>query len=199
MKNLMRFAFLLVVSASFHVNANLIKIEHFDVNSQEIALKSYWDSYGGTKHTYTLNGDATLLFNGSGNNNTIYKMTIDLSSDSAKNISIFAGLDAGWGAEVYYNGVQSFDNDTGIWWRRNWQDSSIISLTGLGATAGQNILEIFWSENSNSGGNSFEIMEARIGRVALSESSVAAAVPEPSLVALFSLAILSLVRFRKPL
>jgi hypothetical protein len=193
MKHKILMSLVLSLAFVFSANASLISLERFNLASNPGAnLQSFWDAYTGTTEFVTISGDYSNLFRGSVNNNTIYKLTVDFSSDSAKNISLFAGLDAGYGAEAYINGISTLPKTNGLWWSNNWAGSQVISLNEIGATPGMNVLTFYWAENNNSGGNSFEIFEANIGRLALSEQSVLAAVPEPLTLTILALGLFGL-------
>lgn len=97
----------LVMASSFGANASLITIEQADLNvgTTNADLAAIWAGLSATDiSSETLIGDATLLFNGSANNNTIFKMTINVPNVNDVMFSLFTGLDAGYGAEIFVNG-----------------------------------------------------------------------------------------------
>lgn len=154
----------LFFAASFSANAALIDIESKDIGStfNEQNLKAYWDSSTSstTSEFAGLTALTGLYFNGSGNNNTLYKLTIDFGySLTARTFDFFAGLDAGKGAEIFENGNLIFDESSDIWWKRDWNNSDVINVSFVFNGNGRDTIELYWAEGFNSGGNSFKITE----------------------------------------
>jgi uncharacterized protein (TIGR03382 family) len=163
MKNKLGLLLGLFFAASFSANAVLIDIESLDINSNfsEQDLKTYWDnSTTAPTNEYTgLTALTGLYFQGSSNNNTLYKLTIDFGfSFTARTFDFFAGLDAGKGAEIFENGNLTFDDSSDIWWKLNWNDSDVINVS-FAFNGGVDKVELYWAEGFNSGGNSFKITE----------------------------------------
>ena len=146
----------LFFAVSFAANAAIITVQSADIDDlfTETDLAAYWDSITpSTSQTITL--PTGYLFNGSGNNNSIYKLTATFTEDEGSVVNFDAGLDAGYGAEVFVNGQRVFNTESNLWWTRNWNSSAVISLVDLYFGPGENIIEVFWAEDGNSGGNSF--------------------------------------------
>lgn len=185
----------LLLSISFSANAALITVERADavLGTANLDLAGYWASLSSADITSEMIQTATMLYNGSANNNTIFKMTIDVPNSVDVLFSLFAGLDAGRGAEVFVNGNLIADVNSNIWWSRSWSHSSVIAAENLNFLANQmNQIVIYWAENGNSGGNSFEFMVDGGPRLALSQDNLYSAVPAPSTIALFGLALIGL-------
>lgn len=189
--------FALVVSFTFQTQAALISVERYDLDGTNPGddLAGFWNTV--SPYTVDVIDTATLIYNGSAHNQTLFKMTVDLSSLTDRTVSLYAGFDAGYGAEAFLNGVQIANEDRNLWWGRNWDHNHVMDLADLDIASGQNTLEIFWAENRNSGGNSFRISEQRLGVQELSTAAVRAAVPEPSTIALMLLAMVGLVYSRQ--
>ena len=149
----------LFLVASFSANAALIKIESADINSNfnQIDLQAYWNTItpDNSQNVTDLSG---YFFNGSGNNNTIYKLTANFSSVNTMDVEFFAGLDAGHGAEIFVNNVLKVDIDSDIWWKRDWNNANVINVQAMFG-AGNNTIELYWAEGKNSGGNGFRLVE----------------------------------------
>jgi len=146
----------LFFAASFGANAALVTVQSADIDRSFTVtdLAAYWANITpSTPQMITL--PTGFLFNGSGNNNSIYKLTATFTEDEGSLVSFDAGLDAGYGAEVFVNGQLVFNTESNLWWSRNWNSNAVISLVDLYFGPGQNVIEVYWAEDGNSGGNSF--------------------------------------------
>ncbi len=188
----------LLVACTFSANAALVKIESASAafgNNINVDLASYWMGLDDSDITTRPFNEATLLFNGRANNNTIYKMTINLFPGNDLSLSLFAGLDAGHGAELYQNDVLVADINSNLWWGRSWANSQVIAQENMAVNAGRNQFAFYWAENGNSGGNSFEFSVNNGQRLALSAVNLQAEVPAPSTVGIFSVMLIGLGLF----
>jgi hypothetical protein len=159
---------------SIPASAALISIEKVDtqISTANALLAEYWSNFPENLKTTDDIEIATLLYNGSVFNNTLFKMTINLDHNQDFVFDLYAGLDAGRGAEVFQNEQKIFDANYNIWWQRNWQHSHVISLEDLFFSAGKNQLVLYWAENFNSGGNSFEFAFNDGNRMVLSQDNL---------------------------
>jgi len=154
----------LFFAASFSANAALINIESKGISGtfNEQNLKAYWDA-STTAFTSEFTGLTALTglyFDGPGNNNKLFKLTIDFGySLTARTFDFFAGLDAGKGAEIFENGNLIFNESSDIWWKRDWNNSDVINVSFVFNANGADAIELYWAEGRNSGGNSFKITE----------------------------------------
>jgi hypothetical protein len=155
----------LFLAATFSVNAAMVNVQSADIatNFSNTDLATYWSNI--TPTTSEDITDLSGLFTGSGNNNTIYKLTATFNSANGLEVDFSAGLDAGYGAEVFVNSVSQFDTTDNLWWSNNWNSSAVININDIIFGAGTNTIEVYWAENSNSGGNSFIITETPIEAV----------------------------------
>jgi hypothetical protein len=178
----------LFLATSFSANAALITIESVDIatNFNESDLQAYWNSTSPTS-SQIVTDLSGLYFNGRAHNNTLFKLTADFSSTNPLEVSFFAGLDAGRGAEIFVNNVLTVNDDSNIWWSRNWNSSDVIGVENILFGAGSNSIELYWGENRNSGGNSFLLEETELATVEASS---------PAIVALFGLGLAGLA-FRR--
>lgn len=185
----------LIMACSFSANASLITIEQSDINisSVNVDLAAIWAGLPiGDITSEELSGEATLLFSGSAHNNTIFKMTIDVPNTRDILFNLYAGLDAGRGVEVFVNGLLFSERNANIWWGRSWSNGNVFSAEGLNFLTGGNQIVVYWAENGNSGGNSFEFSVNNGNRLALSSDNLRTSVPTPSTIALFGLALAGL-------
>lgn len=192
-------ALCVILSCSFSANAALIKVESADasLSGANIDLAAHWATLSASEITSQTVDIASNLFNGSVHNNSIFKMTIKIATGFDINFSLFAGLDAGHGAEIFTSNGFFKDVNSNLWWGRNWSNSAVIAAENMVMTAGMNEITVFWAENGNSGGNSFQFSVDGGQRLALSNANLAASVPAPSTIALFALSLIGLGLMRR--
>jgi hypothetical protein len=190
----------IIALVSFSANASLITVESvkLDQRLNTSDLSAFWSGVllnpAATVITTNIT-DTTNLFVGSANNNSFYKMTIAVEAAGNKVMSFFAGLDAGYGAEVFFNGNLVANIDSNIWWggKTFANNAKIIAVENQALLDGANSIEVFWAENGNSGGNSFEISIDGAQRMALASNNLtslaAASIPEPASLGLFAIAL----------
>ena len=187
--------FFLLTCLSFSAQGALITVEKANASfgSANIDLAAYWATLSEADISTDMIETATMLYNGSANNDTIFKMTINFYNSVDTLFSLFAGLDAGRGAEFYVNGNLVSDLNTNIWWGRNWAHSQVVAIEDIYLLANvANQVVVFWAENFNSGGNSFEFTMNGGQRLVLSEQNLPNPVPAPSTIALFGMALVGL-------
>ncbi|GAC13345.1 hypothetical protein GLIP_0699 [Aliiglaciecola lipolytica E3] len=109
-----------------------------------------------------------------------------------------AGLDAGFGAELFLDGVLVAERTDNLWWSNSWNNSDVFSVTLNNISIGEHTVELYWAEDCCSGNSSIRLTDARTGNVsALSSEAIAAAsIPEPAGILLMSLGLLALARRR---
>lgn len=195
---------------SFNVSAAIITVESFKLDNglNTNNLSSYWDSVlADSSSVITTDNilDATLIFNGSANNHSFFKLTAEFGSSIYDTVNFFAGFDAGYGAEIFFNDTMVSNVDSNIWWSRNFDKA--IDIEDLNLVSGLNTFEVFWAENNNSGGNSFELSFDNNERMALAVSNLpmiptvstasTSSIPEPSTLALFAIALAAIGIRRK--
>jgi hypothetical protein len=192
---------------SFNASAAVITIESVKLDNglNTNDLSTYWDRVLADSSSVITSEsilDATLIFNGSANNHSFFKLTAEFGSSIYDTVNFFAGFDAGYGAEIFFNDTMVSNVDSNIWWSRNFDKA--IDIENLGLVSGLNTFEVFWAENNNSGGNSFELSFDNNERMALATRNLptvptisTATIPEPSSFALFAIAMAALGFTRK--
>lgn len=193
--------------SSFSAHAGFITVESVKLDNglSTKDFSSYWESVLLDPNSVIKTEDivdATLIYNGSAHNNTFYKLTAEFGASLYDTMSFFAGFDAGYGAEIFFNSSIVSDVDSNIWWARNFNNA--IEIEDLDLLSGLNTLEVYWAENGNSGGNSFELSFDQNQRMALAASNLptipsvsTASIPEPSTLALLAIATIAFGFSRK--
>ncbi len=194
-------ALCVVITCSFSANAALITVESADasLSGTDVDLAAHWATLSASDITSHSVDIASNLFRGSDNNYSIFKMTIKVATGFDINFSLFAGLDAGHGAEIFSSNGFFKNVSDDLWWNRSWSNGDVIAAENMSMTTGMNELTVFWAENTNSGGNSFMFSVDGGQRLVLSNENLATSVPTPSTIGLFALTLigLSLSRRRK--
>jgi hypothetical protein len=136
---------LLLLAVSMNTNAALITLSSTDIGSDfdiNSSLKNYIENSSSVVSNNITSFDMVPTLK-----NSVMKLTFRVDLDSALDIDIFAGLDAGLGAEVFVNGDIQFDSMNNFWWKKSWANSNVISLFGQTFDAGMNVVDIYWAEN----------------------------------------------------
>lgn len=147
---------------SVTANAALITLEKVSIVGQSLSrgvdhdLVSLWSALETNASFETLSS----FTNVDTGNNTLAKLTItfDMTSDITS-LDVMAGLDAGLGAEVFFNNTMLVNSSDNLWWSRNWNHRHVITLSDLSLNYGVNTLEFFWAEDGNSGPQSIRYNE----------------------------------------
>lgn len=139
---------------------------------------------------------------------SVSKVTLFLDLDSSSTLNIFAGLDATYGAEIYYNGVQLSDSTDDLWWKRSFSNSDV--QTASGNVSGSTIIDIVWAEECCGGQSSiaftsslfssdfFGLTVANLEMLesVASPSAPSVSVPAPSSIFILSLGVMLMSRRR---
>lgn len=184
MKNILISVMALFCISSFSVNAAPVQItiESATMSAKEADLKAFWDAVDPSNITNegTFSVPTGILFSGgNANNKTIFRLSFDFNSANVTVIDFFAGLDAGFGAELFLNNANIFDTEDDLWWGRNPNNGDVISQS-IEFGSGQNELVLFWAEGFNSGGNQIDIK-----------------VSAPAMLSIFALGLVGLVLTRR--
>lgn len=121
---------------------------------------------------------------------SVSHISFDFDFSSLVEFTLFAGLDATYGAEIYVNGVNVLDTQEDLWWKRNWSNADVqsVNATSIGVTT----IDIVWAEECCGGQSSIAfssdllggdlliLNDANIQALNTASGSNAAAVHEPS-------------------
>ena len=132
-------------------------------------------------------------------NNTFGHLQIDLSleRDNASWIFDF-GLDAGYGAAVYLDGVLVNTRTDDLWWSNNWNNSDVFTVALDDLSRQSQVIDVYWAENCCNGSSSIRFTNDANQVRALSVANIdSASIPEPTSIALFGLAVFGLAVRRR--
>lgn len=185
--------FILILSS--HANASLVTLQSLDISrtfEYSDSFKTYWNTYAlGINTPDVLEVDTFENIRTGGHKLNLLSIEFDLTSDTL--FSVFAGLDAHYGAEIYIDDELVFSEYTDLWWSKNWNHRSVVTLEDTLLSAGQKVVEIFWAESCCNGPNSVMFSIDEVDPMYLNVSSLNLATAEVS--APKSLAIMGLGLF----
>ena len=120
---------LTILSLSNVANAGLITFDTKTLQGETINddIKASWES--NTKTVTSKNIETFNLLDIG--RNTIGHVNINFAVQNNALLSLDFGLDAGYGAELYVNNTLIIDRSDDLWWRHNWSNSDVFSLTTL--------------------------------------------------------------------
>ena len=143
-------------------------------------------------------------FNGAYGSNSGYdRLTVDFSVSAAyAGATAFFELapDAGYGGELYLDGVLLDQKTYDLWWGGNWNATSqILGDNGVALSAGNHELQAYWAENCCNGaeGGRFSLNGQTWQDLSVANLNTLAAVPEPGTVAILGLGLAGLMVSRR--
>jgi hypothetical protein len=189
---------LFILIFSSHANASLVTLKSLDIsNAFEYtdSFKTYWNTHAlGVNAPDVLEFDTFENIRTGGHSLNLLSIEFDLTSDSL--FSVFAGLDAHYGAEIYVDNELVYSEYTDLWWSKNWNHISVVELENRLLTAGQKVVEVFWAEACCNGPNSVMFSLDNVDPMYLSVSALDTAtieVPTPNNFAFMALGLLGLI------
>ena len=183
-----------VTSLSSHATLITYELQDFVGNFSQADLMTEWFNLGGADYSQAITSFEHIY---SGNNRFSH-LTIDFIMAEQGLWTIEAGLDAGFGAQVYIDGQSVFKDSSNLWWTYRWHHEDVVRLENLVFSPGRHKIEFFWLENCCNGYNTLRLTDRISGVTSvLSLSSLQAAlgtmpVAEPISFALFILGLLVL-------
>ncbi|MDP2596926.1 CCXG family PEP-CTERM protein [Alteromonas stellipolaris] len=191
--------------SSFATQAAMISYSYAELDGSfdsSASLLDYFNSQSSTEVSVT-DFDMESTFSDSIMNVTF---SFDLATDSS--FELFAGLDAGYGAEIYLNDALVLDSSSNLWWSKSWTSSDVISFEQL-LTSGTNTFTVVWAEECCGGLSSIafssplvdagDFTSLSVGALNLLEASAPGApvsVNAPGTIGVLALGLLALVRVR---
>jgi hypothetical protein len=114
-------------------------------------------------------------------------------------IGFEAGLDAGYGAALYFDDVLVNNRTDDLWWAYQWSSADVLSASGFLAE-GAHTMDLYWAEKCCNGASSGRFtVDGGASWQALSIDNInrVASVPEPGSVALLGLGLIGLISMRR--
>lgn len=142
-------------------------------------------------------------FNGSVGSNYGYdRLTVGFTVSAAhagSSVSFQLAPDAGYGGEVYLDGILLDQNTNDLWWGYDWANTSELLIGNSGPLAqGSYVLQAFWAEGCCNGsqGGRFRLNDQDWESLTVANLN-ALAVPEPGSIAIFGLGLAGLIAVRR--
>lgn len=173
---------ILTLVLSSYASASLVTLQSLDISSSfeySDSFKTYWDANAsGENAPNILEVETFENIRTGGHHLNLLTIEFDLTSNSL--FSVFAGLDAHYGAEIYIAEQLAHSEYTDLWWSKNWEHSSVVELENTLLSAGRNVVEIFWAESCCNGPNSVMFSLDNLDPMYLNASSLDFATTEVS-------------------
>ena len=162
----------ILIIASSVANSAIITVERgaIDTSFAQTDLAAHFATLVSTTTENIV--DATGLYRGSAFNYNIFKLSFEVNLNAPSTLDLFAGLDAGFGAEVFVNGNLFLNTDADLWWGNRFTNAGTVSANGINLIGGLNTIDVYWAEKERSGGNSFGIQFFGSPIVALSVANL---------------------------
>jgi hypothetical protein len=189
---------ILILLLSSHANASLVTLQSLDINRSfdySDSFKTYWNNNAlGINAPDVLEVDTFEDIRTGGDKLNLLSIEFDLTSDTL--FSFFAGLDAHYGAEIYIDNELIHSVYADLWWSKNWNHRSVVTLEDALLSTGQKLVEIFWAESCCNGPNSVMFAFNNEAPQFLTKSALDLATTEvsaPTNIALMGLGLLGLI------
>lgn len=152
-------AALLVMLTTTVAHAALIEYKFTAVDSTFDPSESLLDYINSSTSVTSSNVTSFDMVNSETQSVSLVSFEFDFSS--LVEFTLFAGLDADYGAEIYINGVNVLDTEQNLWWRRSWNNSSVQSVDAT--TIGLTQIDIVWAEDCCGGQSSIAFSSVLLG------------------------------------
>ena len=185
----------------FQASAALITLETKDIQDRNMGsdIKSAWDNNTNSIDAFNLDTFANIKVADKVHAYKIAHVNISFDIGSKNPLSFDFGLDAGYGAQLYVDGIFNQERIDNLWWGNNWNHAQVFSLTDFTFATGSHNIDLYFAENCCNGANSIRFTDGLNQQTSLLSVSAleAAKVPEPSQLMLFSTALLGLLIRRR--
>ena len=164
-----------------------LTLETQEFNVGTFDNSNYAQSWTNNPNTITSNSISVFnqIYSG---NNSFSHLAAGFNLGSQSSIGFQFGLDAGYGEALYFDN-SLLDTDTSdLWWVYNWGNSDVVSVSINSLSSGYHVLDLYWAEGCCNGYSSgrFTTDYGQTWQVLSVANLEAAAVPEPSIIALFT-------------
>lgn len=165
-------AALLIALTTSVSHAALIEYKFTAIDSTFDASASLLNYINSSSSATTSNVSAFDMVNSETQAVSLVSFEFDFSS--LVEFSLFAGLDAFYGAEIYVNGVNVLNTEDDLWWRRSWSNGDVqsVNVTSFGLTS----IDVVWAEECCGGLSSIAFSSGLLGgeRLSLSDENIKA-------------------------
>lgn len=189
---------ILILLLSCHATASLVTLQSLSIDKSfkyPNGFKTYWDT-----NTLGLNAPDVIEVDTFKNIRTggykLNLLSIEFDLPSHALFSVFGGLDAHYGADIYVDNELVFSKYVDLWWGENWNHRSVVELENTLLSAGQNVIDIFWAESCCNGPNSVRFSIDKMEPIYLNVNSLNFATTEisgPNNIALMALGLFGLI------
>lgn len=189
MKNqvIKNFVAVLIISSLFIISANatVMTMDVRNYQASKFAASDYQQKWADHDSTISSNSISEFSKFKSGRNSFSH-LGINFDMGLLDSISFQFGLDAGFGGEIFLDGLSLTQDSSDLWWRYDWEHIDVLAGMVVPLTPGMHSLDIYWAEGCCNGYSSGRFLTDN-GSTWQTLSVVnldAAAVPEPASLAL---------------
>ncbi|MGJ8680782.1 CCXG family PEP-CTERM protein [Paraglaciecola sp.] len=151
-----KFLSLIVIFLCCHTHASLVTHQSIDIENNAVfadSFKTYWQTHlSGASPIVTYEEDPFHQIDTGKAKLNLLSIMFELQSETI--FSVYAGLDAHYGAEIYINNALVHTKYEDLWWKTNWSNKDVIKIENTLLPAAENVIEIFWAESCCNGPNS---------------------------------------------
>ena len=151
-------ALLLALTTSVS-HAALIEYKYTGIDSTFDASSSLLDYINNSSSATTSNASAFDMVNSE--TQSVSHISFEFDFSSLVQFTLFAGLDAFYGAEIYVNGSNVLDTEDDLWWRKTWTNSDVqsVDIASIGLTK----IDVVWAEECCGGLSSIAFSSDLLG------------------------------------
>ncbi|MDW5285852.1 hypothetical protein R6Y90_12870 [Alteromonas macleodii] len=151
-------ALLLALTTSVS-HAALIEYKYTGIDNTFDASSSLLDYINNSSSATTSNVSAFDMVNSE--TQSVSHISFEFDFSSLVQFTLFAGLDAFYGAEIYVNGSNVLDTEDDLWWRKTWTNSDVqsVDIASIGLTT----IDVVWAEECCGGLSSIAFSSDLLG------------------------------------
>jgi hypothetical protein len=159
----------------------------FDVRSLEFDpdtrpdYATAWDD-----HSSPVSSTPLAAFTGiKSGNNSFSRLNVAFELGAVGSIAFQFGLDAGYGAQLFFDGTSLAKDTSDLWWSTNWAHPDVLEVEINPLVSGDHVLDLYWAENCCNGPSSgrFSVDGGSTWQALSTANLDAAKIPEPTSIA----------------